>query len=432
MLTLVVAVFMTGCRKDHGADVNELFRTLPSTASYVIVADLHSIIEKSGSKVDGDKVVPGPELEKVLKQGGKSGKSAVAEAFLDGESGIEPSVMVAFADGFSNYAVGILSSTSRFQEFVTKQNGGEWKEQDGVKYNGIYAISENRFWVNASNRDIDPDKIKEYLALSEKQSFAGGDFASMLQDSDRDLTGWCDLNGVMNTAGVNFQQRAMVKMASEAMFKDAEFAVFDMQFDKGALRMEGRLLDSKGKDAKYLLSSEKIDEKVLDRIGGKGDALFAMAVPQKLIKQIQDMASGKMSMVGVAADAMSCVDGTVAMAFCESSSVKGVVQTNGKSSSDLMGLLQQTGAQVSKEGKELLFSMGAMDGVESVKDMASMLKGCSMGVVMDASVFNGEQQGIKNMVFRMVPRSGSMAMELQVYTKDSGVNFIIAMLKGIN
>lgn len=435
MLTLLVAVFMTGCRKDRGADVNELFRTVPSTASYVIVADLHSIIEKSGSKVDGDKVLPGPELEKVLKQGGesgKSGKSAVAQAFLDGESGIEPSVMVAFADGFSNYAVGILSSTSRFQKFVTKQNGGEWKEQDGVKYNGMYAVAENRFWVNASNRDIDPDKIKEYLALSEKQSFAGSDFASMLQDSDRDLTGWCDMDGVMNTAGVNFQQRAMVKMVSEAMFKDAEFAVFDMQFDKGVLKTEGRLLDSKGKDAKYLLSSQKVDEKVLDRIGGKGDALFAMAVPQKLIKQIQDMASGKMSMVGVVAGAMGCVDGTVAMAFSEPSAVKGVIQTNGKSTSDLMALLQQTGTEVTKEGKDLLFSMGEMGGMENVKDMASMLKGCSMGVVMDASVFQGEQQGMKNMVFRMVPKSGSMIMELQMYTQDSGVNFIIAMLKEIN
>lgn len=432
MLTLLVAVLMAGCRKDLGADVGELFRCVPNTASYVVVADLRSIFEKSGSKIDGDKVEASAELQKVLEQARDKKAAEMFKALLDGDSGIEPSAAVAFADGFSNYIIGNLSSTSKFREFVTKNDGGEWKEQDGVNYNGVYAITENRFWLCAGGQQVNPDKIKEYLALSEKQSFAGSDFASMLQDSDRDLTGWCDLDGVMNTAGVNFQQRAMVKMVSEAMFKDAEFAVFDMQFDKGVLKTEGRLLDSKGKDAKYLLSSQKVDEKVLDRIGGKGDALFAMAVPQKLIKQIQDMASGKMSMVGVVAGAMGCVDGTVAMAFSEPSAVKGVIQTNGKSTSDLMALLQQTGTEVTKEGKDLLFSMGEMGGTESVKDMASMLKGCSMGVVMDASVFQGEQQGMKNMVFRMVPKSGSMIMELQMYTQDSGVNFIIAMLKGIN
>lgn len=439
MLTLLVAVIMTGCQKDRSADVKELFRTVPNTASYVLVADLHSIIEKSGSKVDGDKIVPGPELEKALSQASDtSNVSAVSDsrgvrAVLNGNSGVEPSVVVAFGDGFSQYIVGNLSSTSKFQEFVTKNDGGQWKEQDGIKYNGIYAISENRFWINVSSRNIDADKIKEYLALSEKQSFAGGDFASMLEDADKDLVGWCDLDGIMNTTGVHFQRRAMFKMVSAAMFKDPEYAVFDMNFEKGALKIGGRLLDGKGKDAKYLMSAQKIDEKVLDKIDGNGDALMVMSVPQKLIKQIQKMSSGQLSMVGIVAEAMGCIDGTVAVAIGDNPmSVKGVIQTNGKSTSDLMFLLQQMDMQVTKEGNELLLTKGELNGSENVKNMAAMLKGCSMGAVMDASAIPDYQAVVKNVVFKMVPKSGSMVMDIQLNAKDTDVNFIVGVLKEIN
>lgn len=433
MLTLLVVVLMSGCRKDRSADVEGLFRCVPNTASYVVVADLYSIIEKSGSRIDGDKVEASAELQKALSQAKDRKSAEMFKAMLDGDSGIEPSVAVVFADGFNNYVIGNLSSTSRFQEFVTKNDGGEWKEQDGVRYNGVYAITENRFWMRAGGLQVNPDKIKEYLALSERQSFAGSDFAPMLRDTGRDMAGWCDINGVMNTAGVDFQQRAMVKMVAEAMFKDAGFAVFDMQFDKGSVNIEGRLLDSKGKDAKYLLPNQKIDEKALDRIGGKADGLLAMAVPQKLIKQVKDMVSGKVSMIGMVVNAMGCVDGTSAFAFTShGQGVSGVIQTNGGSTADLMSLLQSMGMTVSKENKDLLVTQGSMDGADDVAAMAATLKGCSMGVVLNTGSFNPafapNPNGIKDMVIKLVPKSGSMVLEVQVRAKNSDANFIVSML----
>lgn len=433
MLTLLVAVLVAGCRKDRGADVEELFRCVPNTASYVVVADLRSIIEKSGSKIDGDKVEAGAELQKALIQAHDRKAAETFKSMLNGDSGIEPSVAVAFADGFNNYVIGNLSSTSRFQEFVTKNDGGEWKEQDGVRYNGAYAVTENRFWMRVGGLQVNPDKIKEYLALSERQSFAGSDFAPMLKDTDRDMTGWCDINGAMNTAGVNFQQRAMIKMVSEAMFKDAGFAVFDMQFDKGAVNIEGRLLDSKGKDAKYLLPSQKIDEKVLERIGSKADGLLAMAVPQKLIKKVKDMVSGKVSMIGMAVNAMGCVDGTAAFAFTNhGQAVTGVVQTTGEGTADLMSLLQSMGMTVSKENRDLLVSQGSMDGTEDVAAMGALLKGSSLGIVVNADTFNPtsapDAAAVKDMVVKMVPRSGSMVLEVQIRAKNPDTNFIVSML----
>lgn len=433
MLTLLVAVLMGGCRKDRGADVEGLFRCVPNTASYVVVADLRSIIEKSGSKINGDKVEASAELQKALEQAQDKKAADTFKALLNGDSGIEPSAAVAFADGFSNYIIGNLSSTSKFREFVTKNDGGEWKEQDGIEYSGVYAITENRFWLRAGGQQVNPDKIKEYLALSERQSFAGSDFAPMLKDADRDMVGWCDINGAMNTAGVGFQQRAMVKMVSEAMFKDAGFAVFDMQFDKGAVSMECRLLDSNGKDAKYLLPSQKIDEKVLSRLGGKADGLLAVAVPQKLIKQIKGMVSGKISMVGMVVNAMGCIDGTSAFAFTNhGDGLNGVIQTNGESTADLMSMLQGMGMTVSKENKELLVSQGSLDGTDDVAAMAMLLKGCSMGVVANANTFNPtfapNANGIKDMVVKMVPKSGSMVLEIQIRAKNPDVNFIVSML----
>ncbi len=430
MLTLIAAVILTGCRKDNGADVKELFLHIPNTASYVVVQDLHSILEKSGSKIDGGKVEASPELLQLISQSRDERTKQLMRSILDGDSGVAPTVAVIFADGFSQFVVGDLYSTSKFESVVVKFIGGEWEEKDGIRYNANYAITNDRYWIGKEGSRIDIDKIKTYMALSEKQSFADSEFAPMLEDTDADFAGWCDINGVMNVTGIGFERRAMAKMGIEALFKDAGFATFDVRLEKGAMKMSARLLDGKGRDAKFLYPSKKIDESVLAKIGGKADVVGAVAVPQKLVQQIKNQVSGKLSMIGFVVNAMGCVDGTVAVAASpENNGYKGLIQTNGGNTADLMGLLKEMDMNSSKEGSDVLFSKGELSGKEDVSKLGENIKGSIFGVSINPSTIDPNYSAFSNIAVKLVPHSGSVRFEVNVAGHNPGENIMVTLLK---
>lgn len=432
MLAMMTVVLLSGCRKDNSADVKDLFMNIPNTASYVVVADLEDILRKSGSKIDGDKVKASPELQSVINGSGDERVKQLMRSILDGESGVEPEVAVAFADGFSQYVVGNLSSTSKFEAVVVKFLGGEWEEKDGIRYNANYAITDNRYWIGREGARIDIEKIRNYRALSAKQSFADSDFAPMLEDADADIVGWCDLNGMMNVAGIGFEQRAMTKMGVEALFKDAGFLTFDVKFNKGMMDMTARLLDGKGRDAKFLFPSGKIDEGVFAKLGGKADILAAAAVPQKLVKNIKEQVSGKLSMLGFMVNAMGCVDGTVAVASSDGgNAVNGLVQTDGGNTSDLMSLLNEMNFKTSKEGTDVLFGKGTRTGGEDVSGLAAGLKGCVLGVSMNPTALRPGLTPFGNMVMKLVPKSGGVQLQVQLAGKNSDENILVSILKAV-
>ena len=59
------------------------------------------------------------------------------------------------------------------------------EESNGVSHAGDMAMSGNQFWILGSGGStIDPDKIREYMALSDKQSFASGNFSKLLTNGD--------------------------------------------------------------------------------------------------------------------------------------------------------------------------------------------------------------------------------------------------------
>ena len=65
VITLVITSLLSSCSGDN-ADVSELLATVPADATSVIAINVKSLVEKSGSKIDGSKIVPGDEVRKLL------------------------------------------------------------------------------------------------------------------------------------------------------------------------------------------------------------------------------------------------------------------------------------------------------------------------------------------------------------------------------
>ncbi len=432
LLTVVAMVMiMTGCRKDNSADVRELFKSVPGTSSFVAVVNIESLIEKSGSDISDGAVKPSAELEAAINSA-KGGDNENIKAILNGDSGIEPSVSVFFADGYALYNTGLLASTSKFEKWVQNESGEEWKEDNGIRYNGVVALKDNRYWwVLKGRSSIDPAVVRNYLALSGNQSFDGGRFADRLADSDKDVIGWCDINGALNVTSLGFEEKTILKMVSGTLFTDAAYSMFDMDFVKGEVKVQASVLDSNGKDARFNFDAGKIDTRMVSSLGGQADVLAAVAIPSKLVEQLREQTKGQMSMLGVMLNSLSCVDGTLAVAFSQSQNgVKGCVQTNGGNTGDLMSLLSEMDLTPRLEGKTVEFSKGTLSGGMGVSDMGDMLKGATMGFVVAGTAVN-KSDNFEKVVFKLVPEGKSVKLIVEGFARDGKSNSLVTILKSI-
>ncbi len=428
LLTVVAMVMlMTGCRKDNSADVRELFKSVPSTSSFVAVVNLESLIEKSGSEISDGAVKPSPELEDAINS---SKDSDNIKAILNGDSGIEPTVSVFFADGYALYNTGLLASTSKFEKWVQNESGEEWKEENGIRYNGKVAIKDNRYWwVLKGRSSIDPAVIKNYLALSGNQSFDGGKFAESLAESEKDVVGWCDINGALNVTSLGFEEKTIFKMVSGTLFTDAAYSMFDMDFVKETIKVQAIVLDSNGKEARFNFDAGKIDTKLVSSLGGQSDVLIAVAIPSKLIEQLREQTKGQMSMLGIVLNSLGCVDGTLAVALNgNQEGIKGYVQTNGGNTGDLMSMLSEMGLTPRLEGKTVEFSKGTVTGGMSVEEMGNQLKGATMGCVM-AGTAAGQPENLDKMVIKLVPEGKSVKLVIEGFVSEGKSNSLVTILK---
>ena len=423
---LLVALVLAGCSKNRSADVRELLNNVPGTASFVAVVDIESLVNKTDSKVEDGAIVPGKELKALIDSEKDTDK---VRKILNGDSGVEPSVSVFFADGYAIYNTGFLANTSKFEKFVSDNTGQEWKEDNGVRYNGKTAFKDNRYWTVVSGRSsIDPAVIREYLALSDKQSFAAGKFADALCKGEKDIVGWSDINAAMNLSGMGFERKAMFKMVMGTLFANADYSVFDIDFQKGKVKATAKVLDENGKETRYNFEAGKIDVSLFDTLDMDADMVMAMAVPSKLIKQLQEETSGKMSMAGMVLKSLGCVDGTVAVAAGRGESMSGVVQTTGKNTGDLMSLLGEMDLDARVDGKNIRFSKGNTDKGDEAKEYGALLRGSTLGVVTNSDAMV-TKDAIDKAVVRLVPSDGSLVLDVDVYMDDEKTNSLLSLLE---
>ena len=441
MLLLAVLVLgLNSCKKET-VDVSHLLATVPSSAAGVVVLNLEDMLEDAGCKVKNHIVTPSQEVLKLIDRASPQNKQYLMMMF-EGESGIEPKGAVVFYDANRVYLTCALYDVKKFCDFVEKTDESTFVEDaSGVKVCGDIAVKGAQAWMNiSSNKKIDADAIAAYSALEPSQSFLVTPNGEKLLVEEDDIRGWAMINTFVNEI-LSRSDRSMFSLSLGFLFEDAESVRFKVDFDKGEMESEAVVLNDKGKPAKYLLPTDKVDVSTLKTLGESCEAMMAFTVNSKLFKKIDQVLSAfGGSFFGNLNDMFNNVDGTVGFISGSDNmeAVSGVITTKGDVSKNLKDLITNQIAPVSQDGKYLRFSKGNVSGGLSVAECADELKGSCLGIVADASSLNSvgytgnEVPGFKNLVFKFKPDSGGLEIELEIKTTDPKENALLTFLKSQN
>lgn len=430
-LTVLFALCLASCSSDKSADAGALLATIPSDASFVATVNLYQLLEKSGCKVKGSEIEPGKEVKNLLAKDSKSQESAFAKAFFNGKSGVDPSVAVAFQLGYYTYITGILADPATFKAMIENETHSSFENNDGVETADNIAMANNQFWINIGQHSIDPKEIEHFLKLDASQSFAQSAYADKLSEITTDIAGWGNISGLLNTASLGFQERATVQVALQTLFEDPSAMTFTVNFDKNKLLSEAYVLNSKGKNAKFLLPTEAVDMKTIDQLQGKASALCAVSIPNKLIKKLQDETKSKStSVLGLFLDQLKSVDGTVAVAYSkDSDSLEGIVSTDGQNLTNLTSMLSSFRLDSKIEGNIVRVSKGAgLTAGTPVSELAAHLKGAVAGVAVSGTELGNEMpKGI--FTFTLCANGNSLMLKATVETADKNQSLLKTILE---
>lgn len=440
IIPLLLAVLMLGlgsCKKET-VDVSELLATVPSSAAGVIVMNVEDMLEDVGCKIKNHVVTPGKEVLDIINKNTSLNRQDFM-MLLDGETGIEPKGAVIFYDANRTYLTFALYDVEKFVKYVEEKNGGKFIEEgNGVKVNGQIALRGSQAWMILNKkRNIDADAIAAYATLGNSQSFLVTPNGEKLLVEEDDIRGWAMINTFVNEL-LNRSERSMFTLGLGFLFEDAESVRFKVDFDKGELESEAVVLNDKGKPAKYLLPSEKIDVNTLKSLGENCEAMMAFTVNPKLIKKFDQILSAfGGSFFGNLNDMFKNVDGTVGFISGADNmeTISGVVTTKGEVSKELKDLISNQIAPVSQDGKYLRFSKGAVSGALKVAECAEDLKGSCLGIVSDASGLNSvgynenAVPGFKNLVLKFKPESGGLEIDLEIKTANPNENSLLTLLR---
>lgn len=429
-LAAFMAVISQSCSSDKAADASEILATIPSDVSLVTVINSQSILEKAGCKVENEKITPGPEVQNAISKITDPQSKKIVSALVSGESGINPSVMVIFREGYNTYLTGSVYDTAKLKKWVETNSGEKFTSSKGIDICANTAIADNRFWINLLGNSIDVNDIRHFNTLAENQSFLQNSYAEKLASITKDIEGWGNISGLMNTGDIDISQRMAIQLAVQAIFEDPSAITFSVNSTKGSIEAEAGVVNSKGKGAKFLLPSDKLDTNAIAAMGGTADMISAISLPGKLIENLQKNSDSKTgSMFGAMLQQFSCVDGTAAAAVSDSNTVKGFITTNGKDTSGLTSILSSGGLTVSMKGNQIDFSRGTVSGTKSVSEMAPELNGAIAGVVV-AKIDNAEAAKIfKSGSILLVTESGSLIVRVKAIGTNPDVNPIITALK---
>ena len=436
-----MALALPGCKSDKNADAEDLLSVVPSSATMVGVIVVRHIAEKAGCKIDGMEITPGEEMKKAIASiSDPKTRNAVSMVFA-GESGIEPQSIVFFTDSYNTYLMAMVADTGKFRQYVEKQSGEKFQKQGDVETCGSVALCGSRAWVNVSSGNtINAQAIANYAKLSRSNSFLGGEHADKLAHTPDDVSVWSDINTLASMRGMSVGDKATMRMVLATLFDDASFSTFSVNFEDGKIVTSGTVLNAKGKTAKYLLPSGKVDVKTMESLGDKADVLFAMDLSKDLVKKIEGLAA---SFGGGLPDAymqvVRPVDGTVAFSMTAAADGRygynAVVTTDGKPTPELLNLAGSLG-QVKNEGKYVRMSGGeaAQGGVMTVADMAKKLKGSALGVVLSGKMVSESpvkvnDADIKSMTLMLRPSDGGMEMVCDIEGNNPKENALITLLK---
>lgn len=429
-LLAVIGLVFQSCSSDKDADVRAMLATVPSDVSMVAVVHTQTILEKAGCKVDGDKITPGQDLNQAMQKITDQNQKRICSALFNGESGINPSAMVFFQEGFNTYFTGIVADSNKFKKFITSVGNPEFTSSNGFDVSRETAIKGNRFWLCLNNSSIDINDVRHFDTLSESQSFLQNSYAETMISSKNDAEVWGNISGLLNTAEMKFEERTMIQMGLQALFEDPANLTASINFVKGAVEAQATVLNSKGNVAKFLLPTDQLDVATIASIGGTADLLVAFSLPSKLINKLKEETKSKLpSAISLYLDNLSSVDGTVAVASSQpAGGVKGTVTTTGQNLAGLTSMLSGFGLTTSVSGNLVNFSHGTVSGKESVGQTAELFKGTIGGFVMSTPVSPKYPDFNSTVSVVLASEKGGLCFKGRMTVPNENTNAIITLL----
>lgn len=432
MLALIMPVF-NSCQKET-ADTRDLLATVPSSSGVVVGINLKAVLEKTGCKVDGTDITPGKEVTAWFDshKDVKDSKCKALRLFLDGESGIDPSVAVYFTDAYNSYLTAALADTKKFEEFVATQNGEQFEDaENGVRTCGNVAMKGAQAWICvSSNNTIDAKAVANYADLGENRSFMQNDFASNIATMTTDVVGWGDIKA-FSRHGFSFSMLSSAGMFMNAVFEDASAISVNLDFQKGKGTGSVSVLNSKGENAKYLLPTSKVDLSTVESVGANTQLLAAMSITKDFTKKLEKIGG---SMLSSFTEAMSPIDGTIAVAVGNiknpENSFSAVVATDGEPTREFMSILSQFG-ETKKDGKLVRVTKGALEGDLDVEKASGYLKGSVLGMVLNVQSpgLNMAPEVVKTFAVSLVPQGNGLKCDVVVEGSDQSKNLLLSVIE---
>lgn len=432
MLALLLPA-LNSCKKES-VNLTDLLATVPSSSSVVVGINVESMLKKANCKVDGSQIIPGKEVQSFLNgdsfKNSKNGK--IAAILLNGESGIDPIGSIFFKDAYNDYLTFALADTGKFKSFIEQETGETFSAAgNDVQVCANVAIKGAQAWVT-DGTTIDAKAISNYSSLDSGQSFLSKDFSEKIATMTSDIVGWGEIKKILDD-NLGFSQRSTLNLGLGILFEEAQSIVFSIDMLKGEAKASMSVYNKDGKPAKYLLPSDKINAETVKKIGSSANAVFALSITKDLIKKFDSLLSSFGGEMSKAADALKSVDGTAALALSNMNSldnISGIVTTDGKAGLPLMQMISAI-APITKDGKFVLFSKGALSGELEVATAADYLKNATLGMVINVAVTDLNKRTVndlKTVVVAFEPKSGSVECKVTLKAADESRNILLPLI----
>lgn len=413
LMYAMILIMAAGCSKGSNDDAKSLLRTVPADASAVAILDVARLVKSVDGKTDGKTIELPSKLEQAISESKAltDEKKKLVSDICSGETGVSVSSIIIFSAA-REYVTGLLNDPDKFIAYMQNIGGGEplpVVEEDGAKIVGKAVVIGNQFWTS-DKRNPDVEQLKYYQSLTEKQSFASQDAASLLTEGENTLTYVADIRKAMTMV----DDAKYVRIATSMMIEDLAYVAGNANLKDKDFNATTRVLNSEMKPAKMLLPTEKIDASLVKSLNTNGDAFIAVGLPKELTRKISDAVSSAMgpSLQNIS-QPLEQIDGTVAV--CTDLGGRGVdarIQTTGKDFSGLSNMLHLIpGIEVTRDGDVIALKYGNPSSTSTLTSAqaADKMKGAWMGFV-------GADLPVKgmNIVTLLVPDGKSIRLDINV------------------
>ena len=291
MALVVLALNLTSC---SGRDKADLLACAPAEAEVVLLLDAQEVWDQLEIKKKGDSFNYCTELDKILNLIGakRSEVNQVLECLDETQKS-----MLAFTYKEQVWITFFIRDTDEFVDVIE-----DIAEENGQKisfsgYNDFLcwermAIRDNQVWaqipMHGSQDQIDVRALEDLYQLKGENRFVKeyDDIASEMLASDGLVSLYVNINGVMSLGDISPDQRAMLNMALGTVYDDARSVLITSRLNNDGLSAETRVLNSKQKNAKYLLPTATIKEGELSKVNCNAPLVGAIAIPNELMKKV--------------------------------------------------------------------------------------------------------------------------------------------------